>query len=92
MEAEEERKHQSHIAIFVHDKIVLAANKMAAIAEAKLKVIKQAIEDKEDEKIILVTIPGFTDTFNTKEQTQTWIKTQEKPQETQNTGLRDRKH
>ena len=33
MEAEEERKRRSHLAKFVHDKAVLAANKKAAIAE-----------------------------------------------------------
>ena len=82
MEAEEERKRQSHLAKFVHDKAVLAANKKAAIAEAKLKAIEQAIEDEDNEKITLVTIPGFTDPVDTKEQTQAWINTQENPQET----------
>ena len=82
MEAEEERKRQSHLAKFVHDKAVLAANKKAAIAEAKLKAIEQAIEDEEDEKITLVTIPGFTNPVDNKGQTQAWINTQENPQET----------
>ena len=50
MEAEEGRKCQSNLAKFVHHKAILAANK-AAIAEAKLKAIEQAIEDEEDEKI-----------------------------------------
>lgn len=82
MEAEEERKRQSHLAKFVHDGAVLAANKKAAIAEAKLKAIEQAIEEEEDEKITLVTIPGFTNPVDTKEQTQAWINTQDNPQET----------
>ena len=50
MEAEEERRRQSHLAKFVHDKAVLAANKKAAIAEAKLKAIEQAIEDEDNKK------------------------------------------
>ena len=82
MEAEEERKRRSHLAKFVHDKAVLAANKKAAIAEAKSKAIEQAIEDEEDEKITLVTIPGFTNPVDTKRQTQPWINTEENPQET----------
>lgn len=53
----EERKCQSHLAKFVHNKAVLAVNKKATIAEAKLKAIKQAIEDKGNGKITLVTIP-----------------------------------
>ena len=82
MEAEEERKRQSHLAKFMHDKAVLAANKKAAIAEAKLKAIEQAIEDEGDEKITLVTIPGLTNPVDAKGQTQAWINAQEKPQET----------
>ena len=82
MEAEEERKRRSHLAKFVHDKAVLAANKKAAIAEAKSKAMEQAIEDEEDEKITLVTIPGFTNLVDKKRQTQPWINTQENPQET----------
>ena len=85
MEAEEERKRQSHLAKFVHEKAVLAANKKAAIAEAKLKAIEQTIEE-DNEKITLVTIPGFTDPVDTKEQTQAWINTQENPQETLKTA------
>ena len=73
MEAEEERRRQSHLAKFAHDKAVLAANKKAAIAEAKLKAIEQAKEVEEDDKITLVTIPGFTEPVDTKEQTQAWI-------------------
>ena len=56
-----ERRRQSHLAKFVHDKAVLPANKKAAIAEAKLKAIEQAIEDEEDDKITLAAIPGFTE-------------------------------
>ena len=43
MEAEEERKRQNARAKFECDKAVLAANKKAAIADAKLKTILQAI-------------------------------------------------
>ena len=50
MEAEKERRRQSHLAKFVHDKAVLAANKKAAIAEGKLKAIEQAIEVEEGDK------------------------------------------
>ena len=82
MEVEEERKRQSHLARFEHDKAVLAANKKAAVAKAKLKAIEQAIEDEDNEKVTLVTIPGFTDPVDTKEQTHAWINTQENPQET----------
>ena len=82
MEAEEERRRQSHLAKFAHDKAVLTANKKAAIAEAKLKAIEQAIEDEEDDKITLVTIPGVTEPVNTNVQTQAWINKQENPQET----------
>ena len=66
MEAEEERKRQSHLAKFVHNKAIPAANKKATIAEAKLKAIEQAIEDEDNEKITLVTIPGFTDPITLK--------------------------
>ena len=82
MAAEEERRRQSHLAKFVHDKAVLAANKKAAIAEAKLKAIEQAIEDEEDDKITLVTIPGVTEPVDSEQQTQAWINKQENPQET----------
>ena len=82
MEAEEERRRQAHLAKFVHDKAVLAVNKKATIAEAKLKAIKQAIEDEEDDKITLVTIPGVTKPVDTIVQTQAWINKQENPQET----------
>ena len=82
MEAEEERRRQSHLAKFAHDKAVLAANKKAAIAEAKLKAIEQAIKDEEDQKITLVTIPGVTEPVDTNVQTQAWINKQENPQET----------
>lgn len=66
----------------MHVRAVLAANKKAAIAEAKLKTIEQAKEDEEDEKITLVTIPGFSNPIDTKGQTPAWINTQENPQET----------
>ena len=82
MEAEGERKRQSYLAKFVHEEAVLSANKKAALAEAKLKAIEQAIEDEDNEKITLVTIPGFTKPVDTKEQTQAWINTQEIPQKT----------
>ena len=93
MEAEEERKRQSHLAKFVHEKAVLSANKKAAIAEAKLKAIELAIDEEDNEKISLVTIPGFTEPVDTKEQTQAWDKHARKSTgDTQNSGLRDRKY
>ena len=66
----------------MHDKAVLAANKKAAIDQAKLKAIEQAIENEGDEKITLVTIPGLTNPVDAKEQTQAWINEQGKPQDT----------
>ena len=92
MEAEEERKRRSHLAKFVHDKAVLAANKKAAIAEAKSKAIEQAIEDEEDEKITLVTIPGFTNPVDTKRQTTVDKHRRKSTGDTKSTGLRHRKH
>ena len=56
MEAEEERKRQFQRAEFECDKAILTAMKKAAIAETKLKAIKQAIEEGKAEQDTLTTI------------------------------------
>ena len=70
MEAEEERKRQFQRAEFECDKAILTAMKKAAIAETKLKAIKQAIEEGKAEQDTLTTISHLYEPTDTKQQTQ----------------------
>ena len=77
MEAEEERKRQFQRAKFECDKAVLTARKKAAIAEAKLKAIEQAIEEEgKEEQGTLTSISYLYEPVDTKQQTQAWVNAQ----------------
>ena len=76
MEAEEERKRQFQRAKFECDKAILSAMKKGAIAETKLKAIKQAIEEGKAQQDTLTTISHLYEPTDTKQQTQAWANTQ----------------
>lgn len=70
LEAEEDRRREQQRAQHDRDLAVLAANKTAAMADAKLNAIEQVIQEEERTPVLLENSHDFIDS---KSRTKTWV-------------------
>ena len=73
-EAEEKRRRQQQRAQYDRDMAILAANKVEAVAKARLEAVEESIRQEEEARFDL---PEGSEPTDTRQRIQTWVYTED---------------